>query len=155
MYTTANGTPMVSSGSMELDVIIIFDEINNDYEILNKLCFDIVEDLHISGVDCLISGMDITDNEILVRIPKHHAETIQLPESGIKESIESREDSGHYYLSAITRSESARQHISEFFDFEQEDMGEPEKEDDIDEALQIKQPNEPVPQPVIEGPESL
>jgi hypothetical protein len=29
-------------------------------------------------------------------------------------------------------------HISEFFDFEQEDMGGPEKEDELDEALQEK-----------------
>ncbi len=34
-------------------------------------------------------------------------------------------------------------------------MGEPEKDDDIDEALQIKQPNEPIPEPTIEGSESL
>ncbi len=81
IYTTANGTPMLSSGSVELDVIIIFDELNNDYEIINNLSFDIVDDLHIPDVDCLISGMDITDNEILVKIPKYHAESIEL--SGI------------------------------------------------------------------------
>jgi hypothetical protein len=34
-------------------------------------------------------------------------------------------------------------------------MGEPEKDDDIDEALQIKAPTEPIPEPTIEGPESL
>ena len=38
---------------------IIFDEINSDYEIINELRFDIVDELHIPGVDCLISGMDI------------------------------------------------------------------------------------------------
>ena len=37
IYTTANGTPMLSSGSVELDVIIIFDELNNDYEIILAL----------------------------------------------------------------------------------------------------------------------
>jgi hypothetical protein len=34
-------------------------------------------------------------------------------------------------------------------------MGEPEKDDDIDEALQIKQPNDPIPEPIIEGSESF
>ena len=49
-------------------------------------------------------------------------------------------------------------HISEFFDFEQEDMGEPAKEDSLDEALQGKTTAEagmPTPSPLIEGPESL
>ncbi len=49
-------------------------------------------------------------------------------------------------------------HISEFFDFEQEDMGEPEKEDSLDEAFQEKttaEPSEPKPSPLIEGPASL
>jgi len=146
---------MFSSGSVELDVIIIFDELNNDYKIINNLSFDIVDDLHIPDVDCLISGMDITDNELLVRLPKYHAESIQLPEPILEEITVNREEPRQYYLSAITRSQSTRQHISEFFDFEQEDMGEPEKDDDIDEALQIKQPNEPIPEPTIEGSESL
>jgi len=51
-----------------------------------------------------------------------------------------------------------RMHISEFFDFEQEDMGEPEKEDSLDEALQEKttaEAREPTPSPLIEDPESL
>jgi hypothetical protein len=49
-------------------------------------------------------------------------------------------------------------HISKFFEFEQEDMGEPEKEDTLDEALQEKTTAEaeaPKPSPLIEGPESL
>jgi len=51
-----------------------------------------------------------------------------------------------------------RMHISEFFDFEQEDMGGPEKEDELDEALQEKttaEASEPKPSPLIEGPEYL
>jgi len=60
-----------------------------------------------------------------------------------------------YYLSAITRSEGTRQHISELFNFEQDDMGEPEKEDFIDEALQIKSPNETIPEPIVGGPRSF
>ena len=45
-----------------------------------------------------------------------------------------------YYTCAITRSKATlnRMHISEFFYFEQEDMGEPEKEDSLDEVLQEK-----------------
>ena len=50
------------------------------------------------------------------------------------------EEPRRYYTCAITRSKAAlnRMHISEFFEFEQEDMGEPEKEDSLDEALQEK-----------------
>jgi hypothetical protein len=47
-------------------------------------------------------------------------------------------------------------HISEIFDFEQDDMGEPEKEDSIDEALQEHPPDTNVPKgPVIEGTPEL
>ncbi len=49
-------------------------------------------------------------------------------------------------------------HISEFVDFDQEDMGEPEKEFSLDEALQEKTTAEveaPKPSPLIEGPASL
>ncbi len=49
-------------------------------------------------------------------------------------------------------------HISEFVDFEQEDMGEPEKEFSLDGALQEKTTAEveaPKPSPLIEGPASL
>ena len=46
-------------------------------------------------------------------------------------------------------------HISEIFDFEQDDMGEPEKEDTLDEALQIKSPNEILPEPIVEGSETF
>ncbi len=55
-YTTANGTPMFSSGSIELNVIILFDAINNDYESVKNLRFDIVDDLHIPNVDCLVAN---------------------------------------------------------------------------------------------------
>jgi hypothetical protein len=34
-------------------------------------------------------------------------------------------------------------------------MGEPEKEDFIDEALQLKSPNDPKPEPLIEGSDSF
>jgi hypothetical protein len=46
-YMTANGTPMFSSGSIELNIVILFDAINNDYESVKNLRFDIVDDLHI------------------------------------------------------------------------------------------------------------
>ncbi len=41
---------MFSSGSIELNVIILFDAINNDYESVKNLRFDIVDDLHIPTV---------------------------------------------------------------------------------------------------------
>ncbi len=46
-------------------------------------------------------------------------------------------------------------HVSDLFDFEQDDMGEPEKEDSLDEALQEATPHENVPKtgPKIEGSE--
>jgi len=49
-------------------------------------------------------------------------------------------------------------HISEFFEYEQDDTGEPEKEDSLDELLQESTPEEagkPAPYPLIEGPQSL
>ena len=64
-----------------------------------------------------------------------------------------------YFICALTRSmtNSNKIHISKFFEYEQEDMGEPEKEDSLDELLQEKTPEEasrPAPCPLIEGPES-
>ena len=69
-------------------------------------------------------------------------------------------DPKEYFICTLTRSmtTSNRMHISEFFEYEQEDMGEPEKEDSLDEMLQEKTPEEakqPAPYPLIEGPESL
>jgi hypothetical protein len=68
-YTMPNGTVMDSSSSVELNVVINFEEITKDHEILNNLRFDLVEDLHNPDVDCLISGSDITRHQIIVRIP--------------------------------------------------------------------------------------
>ncbi len=53
-YTMPNGTVMNSSGSIELNVAINFDDINKDVEILNNLRFDLVEQLHNPDVDCII-----------------------------------------------------------------------------------------------------
>jgi len=155
VYTMPNGSTMASSGSVKLNVTIIFDHLINDYEVLDNLSFDIVEAFEDPNVDCIISGDDITANQILVRIPKQHEEPIMLPEPFVTERLESAKEPRNFYLSAITRSDSRRQHISEFFDFEQEDMGEPEKEDSIDEALQIKSPMESTPEPVVEGSEKF
>ena len=155
VYTMPNGSTMASSGSVRLNVAIIFDQLINDYEVLENLSFDIVETFEDPNVDCIISGDDITANQILVRIPKQHEEPIVLPEPFVTERIENTNEPRNFYLSAITRSDSRRQHISEFFDFEQEDMGEPEKEDFIDEVLQIKSPMEPKPEPVVEGSEKF
>ena len=148
---------MNSSGSVELTVVINFDEINKDVEILNNLRFDLVDQLQNPDVDCIISGADITQNQILVRVPKIK----EVPEiiSELKESERiistSSAERRKFYLSAITRAEDKRQHISTLFDFEQDDMGEQEKEDFIDEALQIKSPNETIPEPVVEGSEKF
>jgi len=155
VYTLPNGSTMVSSGSVRLNVTILFDRLINDYEILENLSFDIVEELQDPNVDCIISGDDKSANKILVRIPKQHDEPIMLPEPFITERVDCTNQQRNFYLSAITRSDSQRQHISEFFDFEQEDMGEPEKEDMFDEALQIKSPMEPKPEPIIEGTEEF
>ena len=87
-----------------------------------------------------------------MRIPKVHEERLTVPEPLVTERLDLEEIDPQYYLAAITRSESKRQHIAGFFDFEQDDMGELE-EDDIDEALQIKALDEPIPEPTIEGPE--
>ncbi len=86
-YTMPNGTVMDSSGSVELNVVINFDEITKDNEILNNLRFDLVEDLHNPDVDCLISGSDITRHQILERIPKINELPVTIPEPHISERI--------------------------------------------------------------------
>ena len=90
-----------------------------------------VDQLQNPDVDCIISGADITHHQILVRVPKINEIPGIIPELHKSERIISTAsaEKRSYYLSAITRSEGKRQHISELFDFEQDDMGEPEKED--------------------------
>ena len=113
-YIMPNGTVMDSSGSIELNVVINFDEITKDYEILNNLRFDLVENLHNPNVDCIISGDDITQHQILVRIPKINELPITTSEPRTIERIIADVPIGkrNYYLSAITRSEGTRRHIS-------------------------------------------
>ena len=95
-----------------------------------------------------------------MRIPKHSAISIaemlaEAEHDGCDAPIEDRT----YYVAAITRSgrSTDAMHISEIFDFEQDDMGEPEKEDSIDEALQEPPLNDNVSPkgPVIEGTPEL
>ena len=156
VYQAANGTPMPSMGSVELDVVIIFD-INNDVEQISHLRFDIVEELDIPDADCLISFDDIKDSALLVRIPN----SVSLADLNIQESsiLELPVTPHAFYACAITRSASTNAtHVSDIFNYEQEDMGEPLKEDILDETLQEKTPEErnvPVPMPTIEGPPSL
>jgi len=155
-YNVANGEPMHSCGSVELDVRIVFDDLTNDIEHLLNLRFDIVDTLNTPEADCLISQQDIYDASLLVRIPNY---------SGIPKDLSDAtgripEQPRKFYTCAITRARSNldRMHVSEFFDFEQEDMGVPEKEDSIDEALQEKPTTveeHPPPTPIIEGPETL
>ena len=155
---------MHSSGSVELDVQIIFDEVTKDIDTLLNLRFDIVDELHIPDVDCLISLQDIHDASLLVRVPNFSGVPKDLSDStGARADLSATLDQAEprrYYTCAITRSKTAltRMHISEFFDFEQEDMGEPEKEDSLDAALQEKTTAEakvPKPSSLIEGPVSL
>jgi hypothetical protein len=155
-YNVANGEPMHSCGSIELDVRIVFDDLTNDIENLLNLRFDIVDNLDLPDADCLISQRDIYDAALLVRIPNYSGIPKDLSDLTGRIPCQPRK----FYTCAITRAMSNfdRMHVSEFFDFEQEDMGVPEKEDSIDEALQEKSPTveEPSqPAPIIEGPESL
>ena len=95
-----------------------------------------------------------------MRIPKSSEESIEdmlneAEHDGCDAPIEQRS----YYVAAITRSgkSTSGMHVSELFDFEQDDMGEPEKEDSLDEALQEATPHENVPKagPTIEGSPEL
>ena len=155
-YNVANGQPMHSCGSVELDVRIIFDDLTNDIENLLNLRFDIVDTLNTPDADCLISQQDIYDAALLVRIPNYSGIPKDLSDNtGRLDNLPRK-----FYTCAITRAQSNfdRMHVSEFFDFEQEDMGVPEKEDSLDEALQEKSPTTDAqlpPSSIIEGPESL
>ena len=86
----------------------------------------------------MISNDDILAHKLLMRIPKSSGESIEdmlneAEHDGCDAPIEQRS----YYVTAITRSgkSTSGMHVSELFDFEQDDMGEPEKEDILDEAL--------------------
>ncbi len=158
IYRAANGTPMPSMGSIELNVVIIFD-INNDVEKINNLRFDIVEELEIPDADCLISFDDIKDSALLVRIPNSKSlADLNIQESTLPE-LPVITTPHVFYACAITRSAMTKAtHVSDIFNYEQEDMGEPLKEDILDETLQKKTPeeiNSPAPIPSIEGPPSL
>ena len=121
---------MHSSGSVELDVQIIFDAVTNDVETLLNLRFDIVTALHIPDVDCLISQQDIHDAALLVRVPNSSGIPKDLSDTtGARADLSAtlhETEPRKYYTCAITRSKAAlnRMHISEFFEFDQEDMRE-------------------------------
>jgi hypothetical protein len=105
---------------------------------------------------CLISNDEIYRNEMLMRIPKQSEISIsEILANAEHERCDAPIENQSYYVVAITRSgrSTNAMHISEIFDFEQDDMGEPEKEDIIDEALQEKilDTNSPEKGPVIEG----
>ena len=94
-----------------------------------------------------------------MRIPKQSEESIaDMLAEAEHERCDAPIETRTYYVAAITRSgrSTNAMHISEIFDFEQDDMGEPEKEDSIDEALQEHPPETAVPKdPVIEGTPEL
>jgi hypothetical protein len=68
-YSAVEGSRFHSSGAVTLNVVVIFDKLNNDVEILNNLELHIVDTLP-KQIDCSIANVDITRNSMLVRIPK-------------------------------------------------------------------------------------
>ena len=77
-----------------------------------------------------------------MRIPKQSDESIaDMLAEAEHERCDAPIETRTYYVAAITRSgrSTNAMHISEIIDFEQDDMGEPEKEDSIDEALRKHQ----------------
>jgi hypothetical protein len=143
---------------LEITIVVEFDAEIKDFDTLTNFRFDIVQTI-IPGVHCLISNDDIKDYKLLMRIPKQSDLSIaEMLATAEHERCDAPIDERTYYVAAITRSgrSTDAMHLSEIFDFEQDDMGELEKEDSIDEALQEHPPETNVPtEPVIEGTSEL
>jgi hypothetical protein len=153
------GQPLVSKGYVEITIVVAFDTELNDFDTLTNLRFDIVDNI-IPGVGCLISNDDINTHELLMRIPKQSDESIaDMLANAEHERCDAPIENRTYYVAAITRSgrSTNAMHISEIFDWEQDDMGEPEKEDSLDEALQEHPPESKIPTkgPIVEGTPEL